>query len=196
MTGSLRAWVSALGAVAALAMPLFGCGGGGERKAPVFQDARWGYSVRFPGTWYRAAKPVSPKLRDPREILALATFPLPRYRPTNCEAFGGSARTEMGRYDVFLTVLERGYDRDSEWLDFPPRPEHFGPTEPRPGEHGCGDPLGATVFWRRFSDAGRHFYTLVVIGADAPESAREQAWGILDSLRFDPDRRPTWPASG
>jgi hypothetical protein len=209
MTGFPLAWVSALGAMAALAVPLFGCGGEAERasgasmfeqsEGPVYRDARWGYSVRFPDSWYRAAQPVSPKLTEPREILALATFPLPRYRPTNCEAFGGSARSEMGRDDVFLTVLERGYERDSEWLDFPPRPEHFGPTDPRPGEpgeHGCGDPPGATVYWRNFSDAGRRFHTLVVIGADAPASARNQAWGILDSLRFDSDRRPTWPASG
>jgi hypothetical protein len=141
--------------------------------------------------------PVS-RLADPREILALATFQLPRHRPTNCEAFGGSARSQMHREDVFLTVQERGYDRDSEWPDFPPRPERFYAADPRPGEpgeYGCGDPPGTTVYRRNFSDAGRHFHTLVVIGPDAPASARTQAWAILDSLRFDPDGRPTWPAS-
>jgi hypothetical protein len=102
----------------------------------------------------------------------------------------------MARDDVFLTVQERGYDRHSEWPDFPPRPKHFGPTDPRPGEHGCGDHPCATVHWLNFSDAWRRFHALVVIGADASASARSQAWGILDSLRFDPNRRPAWPASG
>lgn len=69
--------------------------------------------------------PVS-RLADPRELLALAAFPLPRHRPTNCEAFAGSARSQMSREDVILTVQERGYDdRDSEWPDFPPRPDQF-----------------------------------------------------------------------
>ena len=97
---------------------------------------------------------------------------------------------------MFLTVQERGYDRDSGWLDFPWRPERFGPTDARPGEEGCGDLPGTTVHWRNITDAGRHFDTLVAIGPDAPASAREQAWHILDSLRLDHDRRPTWPASG
>jgi hypothetical protein len=161
----------------------------------TYQDTRWGYSVRFRGSWHRAAEPVSPKLTDPREILSLATFPL-RYRPTDCEAFGGAALHDMARDDVFLTVQERGYDRDSAWRDFPPRPRRFGPTEARPGEARCGDPPGTTVHWRNFTDAGRHFHTLVAIGPDAPASAREQAWHILDSLRLGPDRMPTWPTSG
>jgi hypothetical protein len=139
------------------------------------------------------------ELTDPREILALATFPLHRHVATNCEAFAGTARTQMHRGDVVLTVQERGYDRDSAWLDFPPRPEPFGPDDPQSGEAGdqaCGDPPGTTVYWRNFSEAGRHFHTLVVAGPDAPDGVRAQAWRILDSLRFDPGRVPAWVSSG
>jgi hypothetical protein len=208
MSSSRRAWVFVLGAMVALVVPLFGCGQDTERargvtgtqqpKWPTHQDARWGYSVRFPDSWYRAGQPVS-ELTDPREILALATFPLARQQATNCEAFAGSARSEMRPNDVLLTIQERGYDHNSDWTDFPQRPGHFGPTDPSsadPADPGCGDPPGTTVYWRNFSDAGRHFHTLVVIGPDAPASVRAQAWGILDSLRFDPDRVPTWASSG
>lgn len=186
-----------LAAVSVSAVLTAGCGAAERQRSgwTTYQDAHWGYSVRFPDSWHRAVEPVSPKLTEPREILSMATFP-PRYRPTDCEAFGGSARSQMGREDVFLTVQERGYDRDSDWPDFPPRPERFGPTDPRPAEDGCGDRPGTTVHWRNFTAAGRHFHTLVAIVPDAPLCAREQAWRILDSLRPDPDRRPTWPASG
>jgi hypothetical protein len=193
--------------MATLAVSPVGCGGETERAtggsldeqsgAPMYQDARLGYSVRLASAWHRAPLPVS-QLADPRELVALATFPLARHLPTNCEAFAGSARSQMDREDVFLVVQERGYDRESEWLDFPPRPRSFSPEDPKPaepGEHGCGDPPDSTVYWRNFSDAGRHFHTLVVMGPDAPPSARTQAWAILDSLRFDSDRRPNWPAS-
>jgi hypothetical protein len=142
---------------------------------------------------------VSPELTEPREILSLATFPFARHRRTNCEAFGGSARSQMGRDDIFATVLERGFDPESQWPDFPPRPEHFGPTHPQlgePGERGCGDPWGTTIHWHNFSDSGRHFHTLVAVGPDAPAGARKQVWSILDTLHFDADRVPTWPASG
>jgi hypothetical protein len=170
-----------------------------ERAEPsptgtTYTDKRWGYSVAFPGTWHRAIEAVARELTEPREVLSLATFPL-RYHPTDCEAFAGAARSDLGSHDAFLTVQERGYDPVSDWRDFPSRPEHFHPTSGEPAEARCGDPPGATVYWRNFTDAGRHFHTLVVIGPDAPGSVRSEAWRILDSLRLDPDRRPTWPAS-
>jgi hypothetical protein len=110
-----------------------------------YQSAKWGFEVRFPRSWRRGTEPVTPKLTEPREILSVATFPL-RYRPTNCEAFAGSARGDLGPRDAFLTVHERGYDEASEWLDFPPRPERFRPTQDnaKDPEPDCGDRRAAT----------------------------------------------------
>jgi hypothetical protein len=129
MAGASRALLLAL---AALAVLLSGCGGTNDRARAAsadersgrstHQDGRFGYSVRFPNTWHRAATPISPELTDPREILALATIPLGRHRSTNCEAFAGSARSQMGPRDVVLIVQERGHDRGSDGRPSRPAP--------------------------------------------------------------------------
>jgi len=36
----------------------------------------------------------------------------------------------------------------------------------------------------------------VVIGPDAPRRVHEEAFGLLDSVRFDPAVQPDWPSSG
>jgi hypothetical protein len=162
----------------------------------TYRSAKWGYSLRFPATWQRAERAVTP-LTDPREILSLGTFPL-RYRPTNCDAFAGSARDDLGPADAFLTIQERGFDRNSEWLDFEPRPERFGPTPENANmaEPACGDRPGTDVRWFNFTDAGRHFHVLVVSGPDAPPELQQDAWRILNTLHLDPDTKPDWHASG
>jgi hypothetical protein len=161
------------------------------------RSAKWGYTVSFPATWQRAERPVTPRLTEPREILSLGTFPL-RHRPTNCEAFAGSAREDLGPADAFLTILERGFDHNSEWLEFPRRPKRFGPTPENANvaEPACGDRPGTDVRWFNFTDAGRHFHVLLVAGADAPPEVREEAWRILNALRLDAGVEPDWPASG
>jgi|SRR5919109_3055143 hypothetical protein len=163
----------------------------------AYQSAKWGFEVRFPRSWRRATEPVTPKLTEPREVLSVGTFPL-RYRPTNCEAFAGSVRGDLGPRDAFLTVQERGYDEASEWLDFPPRPERFRPAQDnaKDPEPGCGDRPGSDVRWFNFTDAGRHFHVLVVLGSDAASPVGAGAWRILNTLRFDPNVKPDWPASG
>jgi hypothetical protein len=163
----------------------------------IYQSAKWGYTVSFPPAWQRAERPVTPRLTEPREILSLATFPL-RHRPTNCGAFAGSAREDLGPHDAFLTIEERGYDHNSTWPDFPPRPQRFGPTAANANvaESACGDAPGTEVRWFNFSDAGRHFHVLMVIGRSAPPDTRRDAWRILNTLRLDPNIKPDWPASG
>jgi hypothetical protein len=162
----------------------------------TYRSAKWGYTVSFPPTWQRAERPVTPRLTEPREILSLGSFPL-RYRPTNCEAFAGGAREDLGPADAFLTVQERGFDHNSEWLDFPQRPKRFGPTlSANVAEPTCGDRPGTDVRWFNFTDAGRHFHVLVVSGPDAAPDSRRDAWGILNTLRLDPNVKPDWPASG
>lgn len=158
-------------------------------------DADRGYSVSFPDSWHRAAVRMS-HISEPRELLSLATVPL-TWRPTNCEAFAGAAGIGMGPRDVVVTVWERGTDLDSDWRDFPPRPQQFGPVpSAEPAGPGCGEPPGTMIHWRNFSDSGRHLHSLVRIGPDASPLAAAQAWNILDSLRLDPSYKPSWPASG
>jgi hypothetical protein len=158
-------------------------------------DPDRGYSISFPGSWQLASERMS-RISEPRELLSLGTTAL-SWHPTDCEAFAGAAGVSMGPRDVVVTVWERGYDRDSDWVDFPPRPDRFGPVpDAEPASRGCGEPSGTMIHWRNVSDSGRHFHTLVRIGPEAPASAAAQAWRILDSLRLEPDYQPSWPASG
>ena len=161
----------------------------------TYSDASRGYSVGFPMSWHRADERLS-RITEPREILTLGTLSL-SWRETDCEAFAGAAGMGMGRGDVVITVWERGYDRETEWADFPARPWAFGPVaDAEPAGPGCGEPPGTMIHWRNFTDSGRHLHTMVRIGAEAPPRARAEAWQILDSLRLDAGYRPAWAASG
>ena len=50
-------------------------------------------------------------------------------------------------------------------------------------------------YWLPFSDANRRFYALVVLGPHASKETRDQAFAILDRLRFDPAAQPSWKSS-
>ena len=132
--------------------------------------------MRIPSGWHRADRALT-SLTDPVETLVVATYP-PRSSSERC---GPLPFEGFDVNEAFVTVLERGLDPESVWPDFPPRPAHFAFE----GDH-----------WFRFTDAGRHFHVLVVIGAEAPASAEADAYGLLDSLQFDPSVKPDWRSSG
>jgi hypothetical protein len=135
-------------------------------------------------------------LTDPREVLAVATFPL-RYRRTACTHVAGSAFEDLGPDDAFVTLLERGLDRGSAWLDFPERPVHFGPHLGGPSEaSACVPGAHFNDHWFGFTAQGRHFHADVAFGPQASAATRAEAWAILDSLRVDPRTRPDWRAAG
>lgn len=176
---------------------LAACGEQGSRLAnragsagpTTYRSAEWGYRVSFPSGWRRAHGRLSPKVTNPREILSLGTFPL-RYRPTDCEAFAGSAQQDVGPRDAFLTIQESSA-RSPDLFSL--RPRRFGPTAKAPGQPEAVKPIeagscphsDALVHWFPFRDAGRAFYVLFAYGRSAPRELRAEAYGILDSLRFD-----------
>jgi hypothetical protein len=84
----------------------------------------------------------------------------------------------------------------SKWPEFRPRPSSFEAEAAGSPQPACGDRPGTETSWLPFTDAGRHFYALVVIGPDAPRRVHEKAFGLLNSLRFDPAVQPDWPSSG
>ena len=196
--------LSARSAAVLFCLALGGCGAG-EPSRPALSlpttgwtthhDERRGFTVSLPEGWERAEKTVSPLLTEPREVLAAATYPL-RHRPTNCEAFAGGARQDLGPADALVTIQERGFDHSSQWSDFPPRPASFVMKRAEPPEPACGDRPGTETWWLPFTDAGRHFYALVVIGPDASRRVHEEAFALIDTLRFDPAVQPDWQASG
>jgi hypothetical protein len=99
----------------------------------------------------------------------------------------------IGPRDAFVTLMERGRGD----VGFPPRPERFGPElGDRSEVTECTTRDAYTDHWFGFDDGGRKFHVLVAFGSDAPAATREEAWGVLDSLRIDPGVRPDWPSAG
>ncbi len=160
-------------------------------------DERRGFEVSVPSGWQLAAATLTPNLGDPHELLSAGTFPL-RFRAGACNHVPTGALETMGRTDGFVTVQERGRAPRSQRAGFPPRPERFAArASPHRGDvSGClPDARGLVEFWLPFSDAGRHFYAMVVLGGDAPASVRAEAFAVLDRLRFDPAAKPGWKSS-
>jgi hypothetical protein len=160
-------------------------------------NSKYGFEVSLPSTWQLSTETLTPRLTDPREVLSAGTFPL-AFGKGSCSHVPAGALQTMGSADGFVSVQERGRAPGSSWSDFPPRPEHFADeaVAERGDIAGClGDRPGLLEFWLPFTDAGRHFYAMVVLGADAPPQVRTQAFEVLDSLRFDPAVQPSWRAS-
>jgi hypothetical protein len=179
------------------ALALFGCGGAATTTstAPPLTQLGHGLGVRLPAGWQAADTNLTPHLGDPREEMSVGTFPL-RYRPSRCSQFPSGTLEGLGPGDAFVTLQERGRDPSWTWPDFPPRPARFGPELGGGSEvEQCVPSVSFADHWFAFTDAGRHFDTLVVFGSDASADVRAQAWSILDSLQVDPRVEPDWHAS-
>jgi hypothetical protein len=154
--------------------------------------AAHGLTVELPAGWRHADASLTPQLVDPREVLAVGTYPL-RYRATRCAHLPGSALEDLGSSDAFVTLQERGAGASG----LPPRPARFGPELGGASEAAACVPDARFVdHWFEFSDRGRDFHVEVAFGPDASAATRAEAWTILDSLRVDPSARPDWQSSG
>jgi hypothetical protein len=174
---------------------LAGCGQSAGASAPAAVSAN-GLSVQLPDGWQSAEQRLT-RLEDPREMLAVGTFPL-RYREVLCPQVPSSALEDLGAGDALVTLQERGTDPHSTWPDFPPRPAHFGPTPDDTNSDASACVPGAHFIshWFRFTDAGRHFHVLVAFGPQATQATQEQAWSLLDGLKVDPEPKPDWESAG
>lgn len=174
-------------ALAAMALTLAACGGGGHEDAAPKPTtyANHGITVTLPAGWQRAARSLTPDLVEPREVVAAGTYPL-RYRETSCSHMPGSALEDLGPRDAFVTLMER--PRGTASKGFPPRPEDFAPRlgGGRAGSDAvdCVPNARFTDHWFTFSDAGRRFHVLVAFGPKASAATRSEAAEILDGLRI------------
>jgi hypothetical protein len=193
--------------VAACALLLAGCGteparpsAGATQEAAVLVDSNRGFMVKLPAGWTRASAELTPQISDPREILTVATLPIAEIGPP--DGCGGGVRPAVAAFtetDALVTVQESGRGAlRINYLSHPPRPEHFRPEDFPDGSTftDCfvGD-VPVEDHWFGFADAHRAFHVLVIVGRRASTDVRRNAWEILDSLRFDADVRPDWPAS-
>jgi hypothetical protein len=185
-----------LGPVLAAVAMFAGCGGDDD-AAPskrTHHDDRYGYDVTLPEGWQRAPRTLTPALRDPREILAAATFPLPVTKD-GCTNMPSTALARMPRDGALVEIEERGGSPTSEFVRRPPRFTAAAGTADIEVVDCVPQPPRFRPRWISFRDGGRAFYALVAIGKSAPPSVRREAYGILNSLRFDPSRKATWEGS-
>jgi hypothetical protein len=191
---------------ATLAVSCAACGGATERSVkvlpatppPVVHQGH-GLAVELPPGWQAASQNLTPDLGDPREVLAVGTYPL-RYRDEaqSCAHIPISALADLGPRDAFVELQERGLDAGSAWTDFPARPARFGPQ--LGGRSEAADcfrhDAGFTDHWFGFTDRGRHFHVRVAFGPQTSAAVRRQAWAVLDGLRVDGAQLPDWRSAG
>lgn len=176
---------AAAGAVAAV-------GTEASSEAPrTVEDHRRGYSVALPAGWDRARRNLTPQLVEPREILSVATYPLPYRRRARCGIPGCPTPALNGfrANDVLVSIQERVQARPARKdvpIDLNPRDVDYSA--------GPGSCTRGKVEWYAFdffAAGGRSFYAFVVVGERAPASARRDLRRVLDSLRFAPRDGPS-----
>jgi hypothetical protein len=187
---------------------LAGCDGRSSQPADDFTPSGWttyrdgerGFQVEVPAGWRRGTGSLTPNITEPREILALATVrPRGAPRDSYCRPWDEPWLPEFSERDALVTIQEGG--RGSLTLgysSYPPRPERFRPKHFPQGStltQCFVRDLPVTDHWFGFNDSERALHALVIVGRSAPERVRAEAWRTLDSLRFDPDVKPDWPAS-
>ena len=175
------------------------CAAGSPRETR--RDAELGISYSYPCDWHRPPAPLTRSI-DPREVLALATYPLGGRGEGGgpCVA-AGAAVAAMPRSGALIWLLEYRPPRGDVWADlprerFPHRPERFelSRDDLQPGL--CGAGLGTSVAFR---DADRPFQLWLLMGDEVSDARLGEIREILDGLRFDelpappPDPYAGWP---
>jgi hypothetical protein len=172
-------------------------GGGGARSAGAvpgwntYDDKADGLTISFPSSWAMATGNLTPNLLDPKELVALATYSLNSNPPSNvCPQFPTAAINAMGSGDAFISILGAGPAPTSQTNPFPARPAGgFNASTPVDLSrtdflHCLSHPLNGSGQWMGFTQAGRDFYVLAVIGTDASATLRSHVYTILNSIQI------------
>jgi hypothetical protein len=162
----------------------------GALEGSVYRDDGDGFTVDVPVGWTVSPVRINTWVADPHEILAMATYSLRSGGEGAIDAqVPTNALDDLGPNDMFIWLSER----DGADASYPLRPAAFSPEAICSGYTECqqGRALGLQgirAWWYYFRDEGRGLYVFVGMGETAYEdTARSQeAWEILDSLRFDP----------
>lgn len=135
-----------------------------------------GLVLRYPQGWHATGRALTP-VTSPAQVLAVASFPLPRSDrgADGCEP--KSALDRLGPRGAFVFGWEYGdLSGTRAAREFPARPRHFRLTHFGPYE--C---LGPS-YVIRFREAGRFFQIHVALGPRAGPALRATVLRILDSL--------------
>jgi hypothetical protein len=145
----------------------------------AFADAEVGVSGRHAPNWHR--KRALTQFAEPREVLALASYPL-RGGANAGECAPDTARRDMPAGGVFIWLLEylEPLPRDR----FPERPASFHLEPDRLVPHiSCFPGPGYSTAFRA---ADRQFQLLFVFGGPPTAERLREAEKALDSLEFRP----------
>ena len=138
-----------------------------------------GISVRYPPGWFATRQPLTP-VTSPPQILAVASYPLPRNDrgADGCEP--KEALERMPPTGALIFGWEYGSITGRALRHFPTRPKHFTLTSF--ARYEC---LGPS-YMLRFRQAGRFFQIHIAFGKRAGGATRATALRILDSLQVRP----------
>lgn len=144
-----------------------------------------GISVRYPPGWFATARRLTP-VSYPPQVLAVASYPLPRDRSGADGCAPKEALDRMPPTGTFIFGWEYakptpGGIRVIRARDFPPRPKRLKLTGF--AQYEC---LGPS-YMIRFREAGRFFQIHVAFGRRVGAATRGTALRVLDSFNA---RRP------
>jgi hypothetical protein len=179
---AVRSLLPVLVAVATLGVPASASEAGSSRIPSGWHTYRGpAVSVRYPPSWHATSAPLTP-VAYPSQLLAIASYPLPRgsggadgCRPTE-------ALERLPRDGALVYAWDYGeqpFRRAFRRKDFPPRPDHF---RLRAFSHyECAGPS----YLIRFRQAGRFVQIHVALGAGATPRTRARVLRVLDSIRLE-----------
>jgi hypothetical protein len=150
-----------------------------------YQDPVNGLEVAFPSSWQRAQFPMFAPILNPRSILALSTFPIPRGAGRGeCGMVPSQVQEGVGRAGAAVLITElyaeqRGFGPKLV-RQFPRRPVHFRLA----AEHELKTPGDSREWLFQFIDRGRLLIAAVVLGPNASAELRMDVIRVLDGLRF------------
>ena len=171
----MRALALALGV---LALSVTSAGAGSSTPSTWHRYRADGVSIRYPRGWHATRHPLT-HVVDPTQVLAVASYPLPR---DSSGADGCEPKEALDRRPpngVFIYGWEYSSLNPSglRARDFPPRPKRF--TLTGFAHYECSE-LG---YMARFREAGRLFQIHIDFGPRASRATRRTALRILDSLQ-------------
>jgi hypothetical protein len=156
-----------------------------------YEDRADGLTISFPPAWTMAAGNLTPDLINPKELVALGTYSLSTNTSSSlCPQFPAAALNAMGSGDAFISILGSGPVANSQTNPFPARPAggfdgSSGVNLSRTDFPQClAHPLNGSGQWIAFSQAGRNFYVLAVIGKSASQTLRSDVYTILNSIQI------------
>jgi hypothetical protein len=160
-----------------------------------------GVRATIPDGWHLGGEPLTNTI-DPREVLALATYPLRGGGKGSGPCFAAQRALESMPSDgALIWLLEYRPTRGDVWADlprsrFPPRPNTYAlaRADLQPGV--CGADLGVSTTFR---DADRPFQLWLLFGEEVSDARLTEVTQILDGLGFadlpapPPDPYAGWP---